>query len=260
MSSASTAAFDAKKLLRSLLVFAPWIQDLRFTTEARVLRALKKPFRPEFAGLRALTVDDPLVLDIGCNRGISIETILSMMPRARVIGFEANPDVARATAALFADRPQVEVRPIGLGAAAEEHTLHVPVYRGYRFDGLGSFDPWLASALFDGRLLYWFDPKRLVIEEKRVTVRPLDDYDLEPTVMKLYVQGHETAIFDGATRTIARCEPVILAKSQEGGIDEALRRRGYRRYQWTGDHFEPEANFGYVVYYMTPDRARRVGL
>lgn len=255
----STTTPDAKKLLRSLLVYAPWVQDVRFRAEARVLRALRRPFRAEFAGLRTLPIDDPLVLDIGCNRGMSIETILSMKPRARVIGFEANPDVAAATAALFANRTQVEIRPVGLGDAAAEHTLHVPVYRGYRFDGLGSFDPWLASALFDGRLLHWFDPKRLVVEQKRVTVRPLDDYGLEPAVMKLYVQGHETAVFDGATRTIARCEPIILAKSHEGAIDASLRRRGYARYQWTNDHFEREVDDGYVVWYMTPDRARQVG-
>jgi len=251
--------FDAKKLMRSLLVFAPWIQDLRFRGEARVLQALGQPFRAEFAGLRALTLTDPLVVDIGCNRGISISTFLSMRPDARVVGFEANPDLAAATKAMFSRDPRVEIRSMALGDRPAKLTLHVPVYRGYRFDGLGSMDAQTARALFDGRLLYWFDPRRLVVEEKPVAVRRLDDEHLDPDVIKLYVQGHEAAVLDGARDTLARNEPIVIAPSRTPHVDALLRAQGYGRYQWQRDRFVPEADFGYVVYYMTPARARSSG-
>ena len=125
----------AKKLLRSLLVFAPRLQDTRFRAEARFIRAFRRPFRPEFAGLRALALQDPLVLDIGCNRGISIETILAMRPDARVIGFEANAFLAADTKRWFAAEPRVEIRPVGLGNRASSIDIHVPRFRNYRFDG-----------------------------------------------------------------------------------------------------------------------------
>ena len=250
---------DVKKVLRSFLVYAPWVQDLRFRGQASLLRALRKPFCAEFAGLRALRTRDPLILDIGCNRGIALSTMLSMKPDARIVGFEANPDVAASTAAQYAGDRRVEIRAVGLGERPSEHTLHVPVYRGYRFDGLGSFDPWLAQALFDGRLLYWFDAKRFVVEQKRVVVQTLDSHRLDPTVIKMYVQGHETAVIAGAQETLRRCEPIVMAPSQTPAIDESLRALGYRRYQWNGERFEAEADFGYVVYYMTPARARDVG-
>lgn len=249
-----------KKLLRSLLVYAPWVQDLRFRAEARVLRAIDRPFRAEFAGLRALPMQAPLVLDIGCNRGISMSTILSMKPDARVIGFEANPDLAAATARLFADDPRVEVLPVGLGERALEHTLHVPVYRGYRFDGLGSFDAGHAGALFDGRLLYWFDAHRLVFEKKPVSVRPLDDFALAPQVVKLYVQGHERAVLEGARETLAQSEPVVIAPAQHPEVDALLRGHGYARYQWHRDRFVAEADDRYVVWYMTRSRARELNI
>ena len=256
---ALSGRFGVKKVVRSVLVFAPWVQDLRFAAEARVLRSLARPFRPEFGGLRALPMADPLLVDVGCNRGMATSTMLSMKPGARVVGFEANPDVAAATRAMFAGDPRVDIRAFGLGERPSEHTLHVPVYRGYRFDGLGSFDPVLAKALFDGRLLHWFDPKRLAIEQKPVVVRPLDDFDLDPAVIKLYVQGHEVPVLRGAMRTLARSEPVVIAPARTPDIDALLRAQGYRRYQWVGDRFAPEDDSGYVVYYMTPARAREVG-
>ncbi len=252
-------SLDVKKVLRSLLVHAPWVQDLRFRTEARVLAVLRRPYRAEFAGLRTIEARDPLVLDIGCNRGIAISTILSMKPGARVMGFEANPDVAAATKAQFAHDARVQIVSTGLGDAPSEMTLHVPVYRGYRFDGLGSMDAHAARALFDDRLLYGFDRARLVVEQKRVTVRPLDEYGLEPEVIKLYVQGHEPAVLEGASETLKRSEPIVLAPSQTPSIDAMLRTRGYARYQWVKDRFVAEADFGYVVYYMTPARAREIG-
>ncbi len=248
---------DAKKVLRSMLVYAPKVQDFRFHAEAKVLAALRRPFRPEYAGLRMLADASPLVLDIGCNRGISIATILSMKPDARVVGFEANPDVAASTRAQFAADRRVEIVAVGLDDHAAERTLHVPVYRGYRFDGLGSFDEAWARALFDGRLLYWFDERRLVVEAKPVSVRPLDAFDFEPTVVKLYVQNHELAVLRGAARTIARSEPIVLAPSRHGDIDALLRSHGYGRWQWQDGRFVAEADGGYVVYYMTPRRARR---
>ena len=235
-------------------MFFPRVQDLRFGAEARFLRVMRLPFRAEFAGLRSLRLRDPLVVDIGCNRGISISTIRSMIPNARVIGYEANPDLAAATATRFEDDPRIEIRAVALGTAVEGATLYVPVYRGYRFDGLASFDRATARALFSGDLLYGFDPARLVIEERATSMRRLDDDALDPQVIKLYVQGHEVAVLEGARQTIVRCRPIIIAPSHHPGVDTLLRSLGFGRYQWTRGHFEAEVDSAYVVYYMTPDR------
>ncbi len=250
---------DGKKLLRSLLVFAPGVQDFRFRAEAKVLAALRRPFRAEYAGLRAIPEPSPLVLDVGCNRGVSIATILSMKPGARVVGFEANLDVAAATRRQFARDARVEIVATGLDETPSERTLYVPVYRGYRFDGLGSFDEAWARALFDGRLLHWFDERRLVVEAKPVPVRPLDAFGFDPTVVKVYVQNHEVPVLRGARETLVRSEPIVLAPSRHAEVDALLRPLGYRRWQWRGGRFVAEADDGYVVYYLTAARARALG-
>lgn len=244
----------AKKLLRSLLVFAPRLQDARFRAEARFIRAFRRPYQPEFAGLRALLVHDPLVLDIGCNRGISIETILAMRPDARVIGFEANALLAADTKKWFAGEPRVEIRPVGLGDRAGSMDIYVPRYRNYRFDGLGSFDRSLAEKVLVNDYVYGFDPRRMQIETVRSAIERLDDLKLSPAVIKLYVQGYEEQVLDGAAETIRSNEPVILAASGRPEIDAKLRSKGYKRFQWSKGRFVPEIDGGYCVYYMTAAR------
>jgi FkbM family methyltransferase len=249
-----------KKLLRSMLVFAPWIQDLRFATESRLLRATRRPFRAEFAGLRALRLSDPVVLDVGLNRGIAAETIRTMMPTAWIVGFEANPDLAEATAARLRSDRRIDVRAVALGSSAATGTLYIPVYRGYRFDGYASFDRAFATKLFDRHMLYGFDPAHLVVKSREVPLRSLDDEGLEPDVVKLYVQGHERPVLEGAAKTLAAHEPIVLAPSRNAEVDTFLREAGYGRYQWVRDRFVAEDDSGYVVYYATPARARATGM
>lgn len=249
----------AKKLVRSLLVFAPRLQDTRFRAEARFIRAFRRPYQPEFEGLRALPFHDPLVLDIGCNRGISIETILAMRPDARVIGFEANASLAADTKRWFAADPRVEILPIGLGNRAGSIDIHVPRYRNYRFDGLSSLDRSLATIVLVNDYVYWFDPRHLRVETMSSAISRLDDLKLSPAVIKLYVQGYEEQVLDGATETIRSHEPVILAPSGRAEIDAKLRSKGYKRFQWLNGNFVPEIDGGYCVYYMTASRYEKLG-
>src|SRR5205085_2397235 len=154
--------------------------------------------------------------------GISIETILAMRPDARVIGFEANAPLAAETKDWFAREPRVEIRPFGLGNSDSSIDIHVPRYRHYRFDGLGSFDRAFAERMVVNGWLYWFDPRHLRIDTIAAPIRRLDDLRLHPAVLKLYVQGYEHEVIDGAADTIRRHEPVILGPSAHSNIDARL--------------------------------------
>ena len=245
---------DAKKLLRSALVFAPRLQGARFRSEARIVRALRRPYQPEFAGLRALPIKNPCILDVGCNWGISMQSILAVRPDARIIGFEANAALAAATARWFASEQRIDIRPFGLGSHARSIVLHVPRYRDYRFYGLGSMDRSYAQRSVDEGLVYGFDAKHLHLDECVSAIQRLDDLKLSPSVIKIYVQGHEDEVLAGGLNTIAANEPVILAPSRQAAVDARLRSAGYKRFAWARNVFIPEAEGGLYVYYMTPSR------
>jgi hypothetical protein len=97
-----------------------------------------------------------------------------------------------------------------------------------------------------------FEPSKLEIEEMRVQIRTLDEFDFEPFLIKIYAQGYEQEIIRGAEQTIKRCSPMIVIPGHDKGTDHLLRTLGYSRYSWIGDRFVREANAGFVVFYATP--------
>jgi FkbM family methyltransferase len=247
-----------KKFLRSAQTFFPGFQDFRFRTHSRLLHALDRPYRPEYRGIRAFQVKEPLFVDIGANRGMSVGTMRTMKPDARIIGFEPNYHLARKLRQTFEKDPNVRVEPFGLGDKVGEMTLYIPVYRGYRFDGLASIHRQNAQDWLNSDRIVGFDQSQLAIEEMRVQIRTLDEFELAPFLIKLYVQGYEQEVITGAKNTIEKHQPVILAPGKNERVDVILRRFGYGRYSWIRNEFVSEADRGFVVFYMTAAQRRLV--
>jgi FkbM family methyltransferase len=244
-----------KRILRSVQTYFPGLQDFRFGLHIRLLRALALPYRKEYLGVRAFHVPNALFIDIGANRGMSISTLRTMKPDARIIGFEPNYHLVEKMRRLFASDGDIRIEPFGLGDKEDELTLYVPVYRGYCFDGLASLYRENAERWLNPDRLWGFDPSKLVIEEMRVQIRTLDQFDLAPFLVKIYAQGHEQEIIRGAERTIKSYTPVILMPGHDEGADELLRKFGYHRYAWLGNKFVREGNRGFIVFYVVPAHA-----
>lgn len=51
--------------------------------------------------------------------------------------------------------------------------------------------------------------------DEQVSVTTLDEFDLQPTVIKIDVEGAEVDVLRGAAQTIARCKPVIFFECWE---------------------------------------------
>jgi FkbM family methyltransferase len=178
-----------------------------------------------------------------------------MKPDARIVAFEPNYYLSDKLRRLFIHDPNIRVEAFALGAKDDELTLHVPVYRNYRFDGLASIHKQIAERWLNSDRIWGFDRSKLTIEEMRVRVRTLDEFDLAPFLVKIYAQGYEQEILQGAERTIARHQPLILVPAHQERADALLRTLGYSRYAWIGDRFVREADEGYVVFYATETHA-----
>jgi len=119
---------------------------------------------------------------------------------------------------------------VALGNAAGELPFHVPVYRGYPLDALSSLQREEAAGWLTAERIYWFNASKLSVDTIMVPVRTLDDYALAPSFVKMYVQGSEPAVIEGATRTLTRHWPAVLAPAEEPAVDAAMRRLGYSRF------------------------------
>jgi FkbM family methyltransferase len=154
--------------------------------------------------------DDGVFLDVGSNWGYfpllfaSRETF-----GGRILAFEPVP----ATFAVIGEaglEPWVEIRQAAVGAEDGEVSMHVP-----RHSGLARMDSQGAGV--------------------KVPVLRLDSLKLDRVdVIKVDVEGHELAVFEGARDTLSRLGPAIVFESGVGREDRwmpplsFLEEMGYR--------------------------------
>jgi FkbM family methyltransferase len=216
-----------KKILRTAQTYFPEIQDFRFGAQLRLLRELGRPYRTEYWAIRSFGVPKPLFVDVGANRGMSIATMQTMKPDAQIVAFEPNWHLVEKMRQYFEGNPSIRLEPFGLGDKDGELKLYVPVYRGYRFDGLASLHQREAKGWLNSDRIFGFDEARLTIEEMRIQIRTLDEFELAPFLLKVYVQGFEDEVLMGARKTIERHSPVVVAPSHNERADAFLRKYGY---------------------------------
>jgi FkbM family methyltransferase len=242
---------SVRTLLRSAQTSFPWAADARHEVQHHVRRTLRRPYEKDFAALRLLDLGrDPLLLDVGANRGQSIDSLALVCRRARIIAFEPNADLAGRLRRRYARRTNVEIRAVGLGDETGEFTLYVPVYKNYVFDGLASFSEEDARTWLEGNLVR-FRPERLRIERRSCRVSRLDDLGLDPRVIKLDVQGFEHRALLGARETLGRARPVLLVESPSEALVDYLAPWGYRPHAFRDGRLLPDRMGSLNTFFLT---------
>jgi FkbM family methyltransferase len=214
--------------LRSLQTLAPWSADAKHALKRAVRAVVRRPHDRDFLALRLLGFGpEEVCVDGGANRGQSIQSMQLLLARPRIVAFEANPELAAVLVRRYAHDPSVRVEPTALGDQAGTFVLHLPVYRGFAFDGLASLDEDEAAGWLPGRLL-GFDEAKLEIRHVTCTAATLDSFELAPGFVKLDVQGREHQVLLGGLQTIRRHRPVLLVESPPPASFELLGSLGYR--------------------------------
>jgi hypothetical protein len=80
-----------------------------------------------------------------------------------------------------------------------------------------------------------------------IEVRPLDDYGLNPTLVKLDVEFYEAQVLTGMQDTIARCRPLVMLESRDPEVREFFARRSYRYAERSDKHLTLTENINFSV-------------
>ena len=181
---------------------------------------INQPHERDFRALKLLNFSSPpLLVDVGGNIGQSVLSLYTMVPNARVLSFEPNPAVFRKLQRLTRKFPQLTVIPNGLSNETGEAELFIPSYNGSALSGLASFDYESAKGWLSRERIAGFDPNKLTVASKRVSLARLDDLGLEPDFIKIDVQGLEYRVLAGGLETIRKYRPVIMAETIRYGSD-----------------------------------------
>ena len=245
-----------EKVLRTLQTRFPWAADLKYEAQRLVRRLSRRPFEEDFRAIRVLDLGPtPLMVDVGANRGQSIDAFGLVSPGARIVAFEPSPLLSARLLKRYRRRANVTIHAVGLGDRPGEFALNVPHYNGYPFDGLASFDLSAAQEWLETRVLR-FDPTKLRTVSYRCKVRTLDEFDLEPVVIKVDVQGFEEKVLRGAEETLRRARPVLLVESPDAPTRAFLAGLGYTPHAFRERRLWP-GETGHLNTFFLHSRGRR---
>jgi FkbM family methyltransferase len=220
--------FAWRRVLSAVRARLPGTAYRLFDEGRFVWRALtRRPHESTFRELRHLALPPaPLCLDVGANRGQSIQSIRLMRPDARIVAFEPGAVAFAALQRRYGGTRDVELRCLALDRAPGELELWMPVYRGKSFDALASLDPEHAERWFAHRMR-GFDRNQLRFEHHRVPVARLDDLGLAPDFIKIDVEGRSLDVLLGAMTMLRERHPVLLVEDA-ADVADALYPLGYR--------------------------------
>jgi FkbM family methyltransferase len=246
----SSVAWDGP-IKRALFRSATLTRALRLGSA--VVRHLKKPVHdPDFNCLKLLPDDSGLALDIGANSGQSAVSILSVRPKFSVVSIEPNPNCQPALklhARLFGSR--MRVIHAGAGDVPGALPFFVPVRNGRQLLEEGTFD---RSALTSsepriGRAGIDYD-----IISLRCPVIRIDDLNLQPTFVKIDVQGYEIHALKGMLRTLRESRPLLLLEDGKTTPEvlELLTPLGYVQRFWDGEKLSETNLRGSSNFLMCP--------
>jgi FkbM family methyltransferase len=155
---------------------------------------------PEIWLIQHLVAPGTTAIDAGASIGIYSAEMARHA--AKVIAFEANPEVAQFTRSVAARN--VEMINVALSSRAGRTTLKIPRNpKGRTIDELATIEA--------GNPLHAGDTSDTEVEMKR-----LDDFGIANcSFIKIDVEGHEEAVLDGASALIAAQRPALMVELNE---------------------------------------------
>ncbi|MGK0172811.1 MAG: FkbM family methyltransferase [Gammaproteobacteria bacterium] len=194
------------------------------------LRLLRRPHDSDFLLLKRYPKDSPVCLDIGANRGQSIESLRAVLKKPSIVAVEPNEMLS---GYLDERYDNVKVINCGLGASPGQLKLFMPCYGHTQWDTRTSISEEAAKEFLSTALFAAFQPKRASIKTLMVEVRTLDSLNVQPDIVKIDAEGAEAAILAGAIDTLATL-PLILIETVDAAVLDLLEPLGYRGFHIDG--------------------------
>jgi FkbM family methyltransferase len=226
---------DVRTVARTLQVRFPALLELRHLAQRRWLRARRQPFDHDFQFLSGIGfASDEVMIDIGANRGQSIDAMRLYHPTRPIVAFEPNPGLAAKLSRLFEGDPKLIVHNVGLGDTLGEFVLHVPCYNGWDFDGQAALNFGEDQINYIRNSIIDFDEAKLSYKKFRCEVCQLDRFKLKAGFIKIDTEGFELRVLRGAVETIQTHHPILLLEnSSPSDVIGFLGPMGYGEF-----HFE----------------------
>lgn len=249
-----------KKFVISIQVRYHIVGTLKWRAYRIIRRIFRRPHLSELKGLSCFSLDSSsLFLDIGANLGQTIDTVRLYTVDTPIISFEPNPFLASVMQNLYKEDRHVTVEACGLGGATGTTDFFIPCYNGYVFNELASLRGVKEEDWFLKKYIWKYQGNKYSIVKQAWKIHRLDDFNLEPFIIKADAQGMEIEIVRGGLSTISKCKPIILLKGVrfDGELREMLEPLGYRMYAYRKGGFVLQNELTWNAFFITEDKFPR---
>jgi FkbM family methyltransferase len=182
--------------------------------------------------IKETVLDDETIIDVGANIGAIALFAALVVPRGRVMAFEALPHIADDLRNNIAVNgfTNISVHEVAVG----ERRGDADIFTNLEERGSSS-------------LLEKSNDARAYDKPRRVPIRPLDDFTHAAgriAVIKIDVEGYEAKVLEGAQRTIEEHRPLIILEYDptgdlRGELDERVMALSYDIHTLAfGKHYE----------------------
>lgn len=224
-----------------------------FPTSYRLVKRLELVVRrftltvheDEFRAFKPLRNDHGLIIDVGANTGQSAVSLRNALPKMRILSFEINPALQQELEFVRRLVPNFEFRMEGLAGMKGEATFFLPESDQIDLSQEGSLSP-----SFLAERLRSFNPRvvgSVSIRKISVPLRPFDDFNLDPAIVKIDVQGAELEVLRGMASTLERCNPTLLIENNDPEVLKFLRDVGYRSFSWRSNRLVVPVPGGNII-------------
>jgi FkbM family methyltransferase len=191
------------------------------------LKVCGKPFDPDYNVIKLLPAEaGQQFIDVGANRGQSIQAFITMNTLCSIHSFEPNPQLYKKCKKTYAANKRVSLYNVALWKESGELRFYIPIYKGTIYDSLASISEdapfnWLKHRMPK------FDEKQYARDVIKVPVRILDEFELEPCLIKIDVEGSECGVLEGGRKCIEKYKPALMLESASGEAMNLLTKMGY---------------------------------
>jgi FkbM family methyltransferase len=215
-------------------------RDIRayFFVRHRLLRLrVFLPHDTDFWGFALLPRRDGIFLDVGANDGISALSFRVVDATTPILSIEPNPYHKTMLLELKRRISSFDFKIIGAGESECTLPLYTPFYKGFPITAYASHSEDAARRNLNSAMFIPGIGENAEFLYTEVSIIPLDGLGLQPSMIKIDVEGFESSVLSGLRQTLRLHHPTVMIEYNPLSYDacwEIVRELGYETFRF--DH------------------------